>query len=82
MTDEQSLAVRLADESIRIGPPQASESYLDKDKILEVALLKMSMLFIRDTVSCQKMRSLLEQLKNQELSFWGRPQTIEMWETR
>ena len=38
--DEQSLAVRLADESIRIGPPQAAKSYLDKDKILEVALAK------------------------------------------
>ena len=38
--DEQSLAVRLADESIKIGPPQAAKSYLDKDKILEVALAK------------------------------------------
>ena len=38
--DEQSLAVRVADESIRIGPPQAAKSYLDKDKILEVALAK------------------------------------------
>jgi len=35
--DKDSLAVRLADESIEIGPPQASKSYLDQTRILAAA---------------------------------------------
>src|SRR5437764_494637 len=35
--DKDSLAVRLADESIDIGPAQASKSYLDRDAILAAA---------------------------------------------
>jgi acetyl-CoA carboxylase biotin carboxylase subunit len=35
--DKDSLAVRLADESIEIGPPQASKSYLDQAKIIAAA---------------------------------------------
>jgi acetyl-CoA carboxylase, biotin carboxylase subunit len=35
--DRDSLAVRLADESIEIGPPQASKSYLDRAAILAAA---------------------------------------------
>ena len=35
--DKDSLAVRLADESIDIGPAQASKSYLNRDAILAAA---------------------------------------------
>src|ERR1700693_5554282 len=35
--DKDSLAVRLADESVDIGPPQASKSYLHRDVILAAA---------------------------------------------
>ncbi|MFB6464530.1 acetyl-CoA carboxylase biotin carboxylase subunit [Bradyrhizobium tunisiense] len=35
--DKDSLAVRLADESIEIGPPQASKSYLNQTTILAAA---------------------------------------------
>jgi acetyl-CoA carboxylase, biotin carboxylase subunit len=35
--DKDSLAVRLADESVDIGPPQASKSYLNRDVILAAA---------------------------------------------
>src|ERR1700738_4865875 len=35
--DKDSLAVRLADESVDIGPPQASKSYLNRDAILAAA---------------------------------------------
>src|SRR5215467_11925444 len=35
--DGDSLAVRLADESIDIGPPQASKSYLNQAAILDAA---------------------------------------------
>src|SRR5258707_15622030 len=35
--DKDSLAVRLADESIEIGPPQASKSYLNQATILAAA---------------------------------------------
>ncbi|SFJ93122.1 acetyl-CoA carboxylase biotin carboxylase subunit [Bradyrhizobium sp. cf659] len=35
--DKDSLAVRLADESVEIGPPQASKSYLDQARILAAA---------------------------------------------
>jgi acetyl-CoA carboxylase biotin carboxylase subunit len=35
--DKDSLAVRLADESIDIGPPQASKSYLNQAAILDAA---------------------------------------------
>ena len=33
-TDANSLHVRLADEAYPIGPPEATESYLNKEKIL------------------------------------------------
>ena len=35
--DEESLAVKLADESVGIGPPQAKKSYLNTGAILEAA---------------------------------------------
>jgi len=35
--DKDSLAVRLADESVEIGPPQASKSYLNQATILAAA---------------------------------------------
>src|SRR5882757_9268559 len=35
--DKDSLAVRLADECVEIGPPQASKSYLNRDAILAAA---------------------------------------------
>ena len=35
--DKDSLAVMLADESVEIGPPQASKSYLDRSAILAAA---------------------------------------------
>ncbi len=35
--DTESLAARLADETVEIGPPQASKSYLNKDAILAAA---------------------------------------------
>jgi propionyl-CoA carboxylase alpha chain len=35
--DAQSLAVEMADEAVRIGPPPASESYLQADRIIEAA---------------------------------------------
>ncbi len=35
--DEDSLAVRLADQAVNIGPPQAAKSYLKVDSILEAA---------------------------------------------
>jgi pyruvate carboxylase len=35
--DQDSLAVRLADECVDIGPPQASKSYLNRDAILAAA---------------------------------------------
>jgi len=35
--DADSLAVRMADEAVNIGPPQASKSYLNQDAILEAA---------------------------------------------
>ena len=35
--DKESLAVRLADECVDIGPPQASKSYLNRDAILLAA---------------------------------------------
>ncbi len=35
--DANSLAVRLADEAVDIGPPQAAKSYLDKTKIIDAA---------------------------------------------
>ncbi len=35
--DRHSLHVRFADHAYRIGPPQASESYLNREKILKVA---------------------------------------------
>ncbi|MBR1131846.1 acetyl-CoA carboxylase biotin carboxylase subunit [Bradyrhizobium iriomotense] len=37
MADKDSLAVRLADESVEIGPPQASKSYLNQATILAAA---------------------------------------------
>lgn len=36
--DQDMLAVHLADEAIEIGPPQASKSYLNAEKILEAAV--------------------------------------------
>lgn len=36
--DADSLAVKMADESVNIGAPQASKSYLNADSILEAAL--------------------------------------------
>src|ERR1700693_2873600 len=35
--DKEQLAVRLADEAVEIGPPQASKSYLNRDAILAAA---------------------------------------------
>lgn len=35
--DEDSLAVRLADESVRIGPPPAAKSYLDTESVIAAA---------------------------------------------
>src|SRR4051794_12171917 len=35
--DKNSLAVRLADEAVSIGPPRASKSYLNASAILDVA---------------------------------------------
>lgn len=35
--DAESLAVRLADETVNIGPPQAAKSYLDVETILKAA---------------------------------------------
>src|SRR3954470_20026359 len=35
--DRDSLAVRLADESVSIGPPQAAKSYLNMAAVLEAA---------------------------------------------
>jgi len=35
--DAQSLAVRMADEAVRIGPAHATRSYLSVDAILEAA---------------------------------------------
>ena len=35
--DKEQLAVRLADESVEIGPAQASKSYLSRDAILAAA---------------------------------------------
>jgi acetyl-CoA carboxylase biotin carboxylase subunit len=35
--DKNSLHVRLADEAYLIGPPQASESYLNKEKIIQLS---------------------------------------------
>ncbi|MEZ5931923.1 MAG: acetyl-CoA carboxylase biotin carboxylase subunit [Alphaproteobacteria bacterium] len=35
--DAESLAVRLADQAVNIGPPQAAKSYLKVDQILETA---------------------------------------------
>ncbi|HLG94199.1 MAG TPA: biotin carboxylase N-terminal domain-containing protein, partial [candidate division Zixibacteria bacterium] len=37
--DKDSLAVRFADESLCIGPPKASESYLDPKRIIAAAEL-------------------------------------------
>jgi 3-methylcrotonyl-CoA carboxylase alpha subunit len=37
-TDQRALHVRLADEAVYIGPPPASQSYLDSDRILAAAL--------------------------------------------
>ena len=36
--DKDSLPVRLADESVHIGPPLSRKSYLDRDKIIRAAL--------------------------------------------
>ncbi len=36
--DAHSLAVKLADEAVHIGPPQVAKSYLDKDRILKAAI--------------------------------------------
>ena len=36
--DKTSLHTRLADEAYFIGPPQSSESYLNKEKIIRTAL--------------------------------------------
>lgn len=36
--DEDSLAARLADETVNIGPPQAAKSYLDAEGILKAAI--------------------------------------------
>jgi acetyl-CoA carboxylase biotin carboxylase subunit len=36
--DANSLHVRLADEAYNIGPPQAVHSYLNRDKLLEIAI--------------------------------------------
>ncbi len=35
--DRDMLAVRLADEAVEIGPPQASKSYLDVEKVVQAA---------------------------------------------
>src|SRR6202795_3687006 len=35
--DADSLAVRMADEAVNIGPPQAAKSYLNVDAILDAA---------------------------------------------
>ena len=35
--DSRSIHVKRADETYRLGPPQASESYLRIDKIIEIA---------------------------------------------
>ena len=38
--DRESMHVELADESVHIGPSKASESYLNSDRVIEVALDK------------------------------------------
>ncbi|HMB76117.1 MAG TPA: acetyl-CoA carboxylase biotin carboxylase subunit, partial [Kiloniellaceae bacterium] len=38
LADAESLAVRLADEAVEIGPPQAAKSYLKAEAILEAAM--------------------------------------------
>src|SRR6266702_467696 len=47
--DKEQLAVRLADESVEIGPAQASKSYLNRDAILAAAVEAAGLVFVGPT---------------------------------
>lgn len=61
--DITSLHTRLADEAHYIGASPASESYLNKNKILELAKILVRMRFILVMVSFLRMLVLLKMLK-------------------
>jgi len=63
--DADSLHVSLADEAYYIGHGVASESYLDTEKILEVAIKSGHRQYIQDTGFSVKMQLLPMHVKQQ-----------------
>ena len=63
--DRTALHVRYADEAYHIGPSPSSESYLDMQKIIDVAKKRTPMQYIPVMGSCQKMLNFLKRLPNQ-----------------
>jgi acetyl-CoA carboxylase biotin carboxylase subunit len=61
--EAESLAVRMADEAFRLGPPLASKSYLDTNAILKVAVDSGAGAVHPDYGSCPRMPSLPNESK-------------------
>ena len=53
--DEKEMFVRLADESVCIGPPQVKNSYLNIPQLFQPQLLQMLMQYILELVCFQRM---------------------------
>ena len=62
--DRDALHIQLADESYCIGKAPASDSYLNEERIISAALVSGAQAIHPDMDSCQKIRILLNYVKN------------------
>ncbi len=67
--DRDSLHVTLADEAVFIGDSPASQSYLNIEKILQVAKKQVLKPFIRAMASCLKMLNFVICVSHRALCF-------------